>query len=421
MKKMDIHSRRTKVFILTFLFSLSVVNMVSVLHLRTTMPQSFVPPRRVFDGYAGSMDFLCANVWFLAYVSDGSIHVLTSPDGEDWSEIEPPEAGRHQISLLRDVCLVKNRNQVGIIWVDSTADETWGSTFSVSMADTTWSEPVTLFQRKEASLLNDALLLDDGTLLLMWEEPITEYLRNGERIIEGTSSVMGYKAILYDKEVVTEELIDPGMSSFHIVHGFSFVQDERGHMQCIFHYRNGMDSFFKSESLDGRTWGPPEQVPFKGIFSEEFIYLEDGEIGALRHGKREVALARSKDWEKWEEDLLIRIDEYYDVPPDNSSEGVRITRASIAKDSHGVLWVAFQTEYGIYVSHYSEDLGKKQQETKETIGIRSLLWNINFIIAGLIFLWMWKDSKGAVTSYIVYFIAYVFLLEILYAISALYI
>ena len=123
-EKMDIHSRRIKGFILIILFSISVINMISVLHLRAMMPQNLVPPHKVFDGDADSMDFLCGDIWVLAYVNNGSIHILTSHDGENWSEIEPPEAGRHPISLLRTVCLVKNNeNHIGIVWVDSTADE----------------------------------------------------------------------------------------------------------------------------------------------------------------------------------------------------------------------------------------------------------------------------------------------------------
>lgn len=417
---MNIHSKKIKVFILTILFFLSVLCMGSVLHLRTTMPGSFLPPHRIFDGKVYSIDFVyVGDVWVLTYVRNGAIHVLTSPDGENWSEIASPQADRITVSLLRDLNLVKDSERLGIVWVDRTPEnEPWGSIFFLSMFDfdsRTWSEPYTLFQRKEGSFLNDALLFD-GTLLLMWEESVTKYIQNEERTRETTSSYTAYRAVVYDETVSIEELIEPDRPSFYFTEGASFVQDDKGYIQCIFHYHNGSNSFFKSESTDGRTWGPPEPFPLSGTGPREFIHLEEGEIGALRYGRKEIALERSKDWEKWEEDLLIGIDEYYDVPlaEDNDREEVRILGAAIAKDSDGVLWLAFRTEYGVYISHYSEALDKEQQETEKTIEMCSLIWNINFIIAGLLFFWMWKDSKGAAIPYIIYFILYVSFLGILY-------
>ena len=76
--------------------------------------------------------------------------------------------------------------------------------------------------------------------------------------------------------------------------------------------------------------------------------------------------------------------------------------------------------YGDSKKMVASHLGENQQEKKDIIEMRSFLWNISFIIVGLIFVWMWKDSRGPVITYIVYYIVYCLFLEIVYAVLMWY-
>ena len=352
--------------------ALFILSTCSAGYLYVTMPQSCVSPQKICDYPITSADLLyCGNMLVLAYWSP-SISVLVSEDGKTWSTIESAPAEVYDEPFSRDITLIKDGETLGVVWADSVG-ESRISTFFMSMYNgKTWSEPCLLFQRENFLHFKNALLLENGLLLLMWEEPALKYS-------QGTTSDWDhstvYRAAVYGYDVHIEPVMQSDSPSCCVSRP-SFIENN---IICVFHYSNGEKNFFKTESTDGITWSLPEPFNLSEDYVREFINL-GGEIAAVKVQPDKILLNRSTDWKEWESEVLVTGDGY-------------IEHVSLAQDSTGVLWVAYQEGATSFISHRSEDLLEEQQKTRKyVIALLVTACCASFAIPGLLFFSMWKST-----------------------------
>jgi hypothetical protein len=121
----------------------------------------------------------------------------------------------------------------------------------------TWSEPELLIQRDESCILEDMMVLENGALLLLWEERLVHQAKDGDRTISGSGCHVIYRAYISSDEFLIERTIEPENPLFCISDGYSFVDD--GHyIWCVFRYGSygELSKIYRSGSEDGRVWSP---------------------------------------------------------------------------------------------------------------------------------------------------------------------
>ncbi len=277
------------------------------------------------------------------YVGDDprAIRVFTSSDGCIWSEIESPTAGRDIWSCSASLFKTPDGN-LGIAWEETDPDihkKPRSISFWSLFDGKKWSEPLILFTRDEYCLMDDALMLDNGALLLLWDEPLFQYTQVGDRVIRGSGCDVTYRAYIDTdtNEQLIERVIEPENPSSCSTNGYAFVDDgER--IWCIFSYGWRTYSVYKSASEDGRKWTQPEPFKFPDLGHRRLFLTPKGEFGVVGFKFREktLYLFTSTNWKHWSKELLIR------------TEGP-IEYCQITESHNGTLWGYVDTEEGMFL------------------------------------------------------------------------
>lgn len=281
------------------------------------------------------------------FFADGgeAIRVSRSYDGCNWFEIESP-ASDHDIWLCSIALFRASGDNLGIVW-EETDPELFKkpcSLFFWSIFDgSTWSDPESLFPRDECCTLRDAMMLEDGSLLLLWEERLVQYFKEGDRTIRGSGCDVVYRAFIGEDEIFIERVIEPEDPSFCSADGYSFIDDgER--IWCVFEYGLYTHSFYRSWSQDGRQWSVPEPFTISGPPAREALLTSQGEFGILcyRIIEEDLILFKSADWETWSGEKIFKA-------------GKDISRAVITGGSN-TMWGVVDTENGMFIIQPSQVL-----------------------------------------------------------------
>lgn len=213
----------------------------------------WISPCKIEDNLNSDSIIQIGNIMY--QVNSGkTISVLKSYDGCTWVEIESPVSD-HDIWLSSADLFRSSDNQLGIVWeeTDPDRDKKPRSTFFWSIfTGSTWLEPTFLFQRDEPCNLNDTIMLEDGALLVMWNESLVFYSTLNGRTVRGSGCEVTYRAYIGNGELFTEKVIEPENPKSCYTHGYSFIDDGE-YIWCVFEYSNHTDSFYRSWSEDGKN------------------------------------------------------------------------------------------------------------------------------------------------------------------------
>ena len=269
------------------------------------------------------------------------IKVLKSNDGCNWSEIASPTAGR-DIWLCSMEIFKTPEDNLGIVWEETPAPKkgTPRSSFFLSIfTGTEWSEPQLLFQREEFCTPEDALMLENGALLLLWKEPLVrEYTING-KTSRGSGCDLLYRAYLYEGELFIEKIIESKDPILCYSNGHGFIKDGQT-VWCIFeHGVYGKTFLYKSWSEDGITWSEPEPFDIQGVdFSKDIINIvsfSDGiKMLSYRAKCKDIFLLQTVNWKHWSKEKIFTTK--------NKIEGVMLTQGEknmwgfVYSDAHSI-------------------------------------------------------------------------------------
>ncbi len=348
-------------------------SLVTAILVDMRMPSSFEPPQKLSDVKTPVDLSYIGGAWVLVH-GCSRILILTSQDGKTWSEmISPPAENREKRSCAR-IKLIDYNGNIGIIWGDrlGTSKEYF---FYLSIFDGKfWSAPQLVLMRSAPLKLKDAVLLEGGALLLAWEEPAVTQGKDGNPVSDWDHAT-AYRALISD-DIHIERVITPDAPSFNM-DACSFVRDE-GKIWCVFHYTDLKDSYFRSGSTDGMTWSVPEPFDVPADI-EEFIDLRNG-IGAWDIRYEELTLMTSKDWKKWEKEIMWK-----------KRVILGILDAEFAMGPTGLCAVGEDYD-GVFVSQQSADLLREQQKT------RSLFAKLVYVSCcaslatlGFFVVWLWRQ------------------------------
>lgn len=353
----------------------------------------------------GTWEFLCeikglphpdeviqvGDTMYLA-AEDETIRVFKSYDGCNWTEIESP-ASDHDIWSTSIALFRIPDHRLGIVWeeTDPDPDKKPRSTFFWSTYDgSIWSEPEILFHRDEYCFLEDALMLEDGALLLLWEEPLVQYLKSGDRTIEHTGCHGIYRAYFNDEELLIDRVIEPEDPRFCNSEGYYFADDGH-HIWCAFRYgRYGEPTtFYRSWSEDGRMWSPPEPFPFPYLGINYMLSTSQGEIELFSYyfKRGSLFLRKSTDWENWSSEKIFRTER--DV----------IGGFRMADVKNGTMWGLIVAEDGMLFIQPSEESAEDCQGTMLIAKILGYLTLLCFVLTVVFALsWIQKRSRKIVRS-----------------------
>lgn len=276
------------------------------------------------ESVPGTWDFICSikglpypdeimqvgDTLYLAVEND-TIRVFELHDDCTWAEIESPVPDHGMWSTSFALFNVQEE-KLGIVWeTDIKPGKEPRSTFYWSTYDgITWSEPELLFQRELYCTLRDALMLENGALLLLWEEPYFYTSEQEGKTIRGSGCDIVYRAYINNNEMEIEWVITPEDLRYCYSRAYFLVNDGT-HIWCVFEYKDKESSFYRSWSEDGRTWSTP--APFSAPHSDinHMQITPNGEIGLYDYYFEggNLILLISTDWETWSEEKIFRRDE----------------------------------------------------------------------------------------------------------------
>ena len=319
-----------------------------------------------------------------AYVTkeEETLRIFRSYDGCDWSEIESPAPIQYSYSWSVEIFKASD-NRLGIAWeeYDSKSDEESGSTFYWSTFNgTTWSDPEILFSRDVYCFLIDAFMLEDGELLLMWQEPLFRYIKKGDKTVRASGCDVVYRAYVNNDEVLIERVIEPEDPKLCSIFGVSFADDgER--IWCVFEQWKDGCLFYRSWSEDGRDWSLPERFPVPGLSVRYVLVTPKGEIMLLDYyfEGEDLYFLMSTDWENWSEERIFR-----------REKGIKGGFRMLEGDSK-TMWGLLGTPNGHLLIQPSQESGQKYQEF---VRIDKILKYLALLcIAAVIlyvFSWIWR-------------------------------
>ena len=161
---------------MTVLLAAAVTFIFTGMALENTVSGTWVSPCEVeyalrpFE-IAQVGDTLC-----LSNERNSTIHLFQSSDGCNWSEVELTMFGEDESLSRHSACLFSAPDDnLGMVWVEapSRVDKESSHTILLSSFDgSQWSEPEILLQRDDPCILDDVMVLEDGALLLLWEEDL---------------------------------------------------------------------------------------------------------------------------------------------------------------------------------------------------------------------------------------------------------
>jgi hypothetical protein len=342
----------------------------------------WVSPCKIEDNLLSDSIIQIEDIMYIAEPGK-TISVLKSYDGCTWVEIESSisdhDAGFYSVDLFRSP-----DNQLGIVW-EADRDKKPRSTFFWSIFDgSTWSEPIFLFQRDEPCNLNDAIMLEDGALLVMWNESLVYYSTLNGRTVRGSGCVVVYRAYIGNGGLFTEKVIEPENPKSCYARGYSFIDDGE-YIWCVFKYSNHTDSFYKSWSKDGKNWSSPEPFRVPVSTCRTVILTPEGEIGIFEYnlGEKSLFLAQSADWKKWSKNKIF-------------NTKTRITGVDTA-GGNDRMWGLLDTEDGLFFIHAPEESAGENSEIRIFVKPLYFLSFFCFFVAFLLlFFILWKKKSESV-------------------------
>ncbi|MBU7025326.1 MAG: hypothetical protein HXS48_00175 [Theionarchaea archaeon] len=320
-----------------------------------------------------------------------SIRVLTSNDGCNWSEVEPP-APDHDIWSCSAVQFKVPGGKLGIAWeeTDPDTDKKPRSTFFWSTFDgSAWSDPGFLFHRDENAGVEDAMMLENGALLLLWNEPLVHYIEKDHGTVKVTGCEVTYRAYVNSDELLIERVIEPEDPYLCHTDGFSFVDDgER--IWCVFEYGGaGTYSLYRSWSEDGKQWSPPEPFPVPDPISDNVFLTPQGEIAVIDfdYGGKTLFLLKSTDWENWSRESLLK-----------TEKGV--LQAEITEGKNGTMWGIIDVGGILDInseSFFIQPSEESKQKYEETMHITKILdyLALLFVVLTAVFALSWIQKRSS--------------------------
>ena len=320
------------------------------------------------------------NEKYAAQYTTEHVWIWKSQNGCTWTEIEP--------YIFKDPWLLNLKlcktldNQVGIVWQETSSKETDKSrtTFFYSIHDgTTWLEPNVLFHRDQPCTIKDVMVLDGG-LLVLWEERLYLFYESEDRTVRGSGCDVVYRAYISEQETIIERVIEPENEKFCKMEAFAFLTHEE-RIWCIFSSGDWNDvSLYRSWSIDGKTWGPPELCDIPDVEVKDIFSYPDGSISIVGRKIDEswttplthFFVCYSKDWEQWSVKKLLTLQGYRDI--------------TLAEAESGI-WGFPSESDGISLIQFSGDLYELPSEKNLFRSFYFIFALFSLLFAMLIFLW----------------------------------
>jgi hypothetical protein len=275
----------------------------------------------------GDTLYLSSDRLYVSSEKDSTICLFKSSDGCKWSEIELTIFGEGE-SIWRHGgrLFTAPGDNLGLVWIETPSKKEKGSQSTILLSrydGSTWSEPEILCQRAHIYYLDDVMVLENGALLLLWNERLVHTIKDGDRTFEYSGCVVVYRAYISNEELLIDRVIEPEDTMSCKASGYFFVDDGQ-HIWCVFEY--GLDrktaTIYRSVSINGKEWSPPEPVDLPDSVCSEAFVTPQGEIGILDFdvGNKNLFLLTSPDWKKWSREKLFRAE--------NGIRGALITEKS---------------------------------------------------------------------------------------------
>jgi hypothetical protein len=255
-----------------------------------------------------------------------------------------------------------------------------------SLNGSIWSEPEILVQRDEHCDLDDVMVLENGALLLLWNENLVQQVKDGDRTFQYSGCDVVYRAYISSDELLIERVIEPEDVWSCKTDGYSFVDDGQ-HIWCVFLY--GLDrttaTIYRSGSADGKQWSPPEPVQISEVNSRRVFITPQGEIGFLDYevGKRDLFLLTSPDWKNWSREKLLRAE--------NSIRGAMVT------EGPDMMWgfiFTEGTEDELFFIHSSKESAGEFEEEMRIVTILDILsLSCIALLSVFVLSWIWKYKR----------------------------
>jgi hypothetical protein len=301
--------------------------------------------------------------------TDSTIHLYESCDGCTWSEIESPVD--HDM-WLSSVALFKTPDhQLGIVWQETDSDKKEERTtfFWSIFDDNIWSEPKILFNRDEYCIIGDALMREDGSLLLLWNESLPLYIKDGERTIRASGCRITYRAYIHNDNITIEQVIEPENTALCYTNGFSFIENG-GYIWCVFEHGSGTGtySFYRSWSKDGKTWSPPEVFEVPDSRASQIFSTPQGEIGVSYYKayEKSLFLYRSTDWEHWSQEKLI-------------TAKAGIVKATLTEGTNGMWGIIHAGSDLFFICSQEKVIHESQEKHLDVSGVASFTYIIPLV------------------------------------------
>ena len=388
---------KKKVSAVTVLLVAAVTFVFTGMALENTVSGTWISPCEVeyaLDPFeiiqVGDTLYLSSERIYVSSEREPTSHLFKSSDGCNWSEVELTIFGEDESVWRHSACLfAAPGDNLGMVWLETPSRVEKGSMSTILLSSfdgSTWSEPEILFQRGEIYILDDVMVLEDGALLLLWNERLVHDVKDGDRTFEYSGCDVVCRAYISSDELLIERVIEPEDTWSCKTDGYSFVDDGQ-HIWCVFLY--GLDrktaTIYRSGSTDGKQWSPPEPVQISEVNSRRVFMTPQGEIGVLDFdvGKRDLFLLTSPNWKKWSGEKLLRAE--------NGIRGAMIT------EGPDMMWGFIFTEGvedELFFIH-SEQGSKSDYEEKMTI-VKILVGLSVACFAFLVLLliyWIWKLRK----------------------------
>ena len=328
------------------------------------------------------------DILYLSSERNSTIYLFQSSDGCTWSEVEPTMFGEDE-SVWRHTALLfaAPSDNLGMAWSEFDEEKEprctvlWSS-FNGSI----WSEPEILVQSEEHCDLRDVMVLEDGAVLLLWNEDLVHDVKDGDRTFEFSGCDVVYRAYISNEELLIERVIEPEDTRFCNADGYSFVDDGQ-HIWCVFEYGlyGETPTIYRSGSTDGKQWSPPEPVQIFDLNSRRIFLTPQGEIGVLDFdvGKRDLFLLTSPDWKKWSREKLFR-----------AENGIRGAMATVGPD---MMWGFLHTE-GIEDELFFIHSDKGSTDYEERMFVVKILDRLSvgciILLVLLPIYWIWNLKKN---------------------------
>jgi hypothetical protein len=237
------------------------------------------------------------------------LHISKSYDGCTWTEIPHPCTIRPH--YVYSPALFKTpQDQLGLVWSEKSLGRPQISSLYMSIYEAEiWSAPRLLFQREEICHVRDAVMLVDGALLILWDEPY--YIPQpslGPNTI-GTGCDLIYRAWVINDDEIIERIFEPENLTFCIMKGLGFIVED-GTIWCAFYQENEDVQLYRSKSRDGKKWDPPELIE-STIHGDQIILTPQGKIGIVDHDyyEKRVYLYTSVNWKTWRKEIIFESDD----------------------------------------------------------------------------------------------------------------